>query len=54
MRSSSGSASYGEYETALKWYGGFISPKWRSALSYAQRDAMNGMKKDAAKQQEGQ
>jgi hypothetical protein len=48
------SIRYGEYETALKWYDGFISPKWRSALSYAQRDAMNGMKKDAAKQQEGQ
>ena len=48
------SIRYGEYETALKWYDSFTSPKWRSALSYAQRDAMNGMKKNAAKQQEEQ
>jgi hypothetical protein len=48
------SIRYSEYETALKWYDSFISPKWRSALAYAQRDAMNGMRKNEAKQQEGQ
>ena len=41
---------YEEYETALKWYDSLVSPAWRSAVAYAQRNAQNGLKKKEAKE----
>jgi len=40
----------GEYENALKWYDTIVGAGWRSALAYEQRNALNGLKKNAAKQ----
>lgn len=43
------SVRYGEYENGLKWYDSLTAPDWKSALSYEQRNALNGLKKNAAK-----